>query len=48
MTRIIQGNLNASELKFAIIAGRFNDFISERLLEGAIDTLIRSGARGRI
>ena len=45
MIRIIQGNLNASELKFAIIAGRFNDFISERLLEGAIDTLIRSGAR---
>lgn len=44
MPRIIEGNLSAKGLKAAIVVGRFNDFISERLLEGALDTLLRSGA----
>lgn len=44
MPRIIEGNLSAKGLKVAIVVGRFNDFISERLLEGALDTLLRSGA----
>lgn len=44
MPKIIEGNLTAKGLKVAIVVGRFNDFISERLLEGAVDTLIRSGA----
>ncbi len=44
MPRIIEGNLSAKGLKAALVVSRFNDFISERLLNGAMDTLLRSGA----
>ena len=44
MPRIIEGNLSAKGLKAVIVVSRFNDFISGRLLEGALDTLLRSGA----
>ncbi len=44
MPRIIEGNLSAKGLKVGIVVSRFNDFIGERLLDGAIDTLVRSGA----
>ncbi len=44
MPRTIEGNLSSKGLKFAIVVSRFNDFISARLLEGAVDTLIRSGS----
>ena len=44
MGRTIEGNLDARGLKFAIIAARFNSFIVERLLEGALDALRRTGA----
>lgn len=44
MANMIEGNLKADGKRFAIIVARFNSFISEKLLEGAIDTLIRSGA----
>ncbi|MBI5234986.1 MAG: 6,7-dimethyl-8-ribityllumazine synthase [Deltaproteobacteria bacterium] len=44
MPRIIEGNLTAKGLRFALVVSRFNDFISARLLEGALDTLNRSGA----
>jgi 6,7-dimethyl-8-ribityllumazine synthase len=40
----MEGNLDARGLKFAIIAARFNSFIVERLLEGALDALRRTGA----
>jgi len=36
--------LNADGLRFGIVVGRFNSFIGERLLEGAVDTLVRHGA----
>lgn len=39
----IQGSLIATGLKFAIVVARFNSFITDRLLEAAIDTLTRSG-----
>ena len=42
--KIYEGNLQAKGKKFGIIVARFNSFISERLLEGALDTLNRSGA----
>ncbi len=45
MPPVIEGNLNASGLKFAIIVARFNSFITEPLLSGAFDTLTRSGAK---
>ena len=44
MPKFIDGKLNAEGLKFGIIVGRFNSFIGERLLEGALDALIRHGA----
>jgi len=44
MANFLEGNLRADGKKFGIIVARFNSFISERLLEGAIDTLERSGA----
>ncbi len=39
-----EGKLISSGLKYAIIVGRFNEFIGGKLLEGAIDTLKRHGA----
>src|SRR5690242_4928320 len=42
--RIYEGNLLAQDLRFGIIVSRFNDFICERLLGGAMDALKRSGA----
>ncbi|MDH4226198.1 MAG: 6,7-dimethyl-8-ribityllumazine synthase [Deltaproteobacteria bacterium] len=44
MSKVFEGALSAAGLKFVILAGRFNDFITERLLSGALDTLKRSGA----
>ena len=44
MPKIIEGNLLAQGKRFALIVGRFNDFISEKLVSGALDALIRSGA----
>jgi 6,7-dimethyl-8-ribityllumazine synthase len=43
MPSIIEGDLSAKGLRFAIIVGRFNSFVSERLLAGALDALKRSG-----
>ena len=40
----IDGDLSARGTRFGIIVARFNSFISERLLEGALDTLMRHGA----
>jgi 6,7-dimethyl-8-ribityllumazine synthase len=42
--RLIEGQLNASGLKFAIVVSRFNSFVTERLLSGALDALSRQGA----
>jgi 6,7-dimethyl-8-ribityllumazine synthase len=44
MANIIEGRLNAEGKQFAIVASRFNDFITEKLTGGAIDGLTRSGA----
>jgi len=44
MPKVIEGQLTAAGLKFAIVVGRFNSFISERLLSGALDALARTGA----
>jgi 6,7-dimethyl-8-ribityllumazine synthase len=42
--RVIEGKLLAAGLRFGIVVSRFNDFIGERLLGGALDALRRSGA----
>jgi len=44
MPRIVEGKISAGDFRFAIIVSRFNDFISSRLVEGAMDALIRHGA----
>jgi len=43
----IEGNLNATGKRFAIVVSRFNSFITERLLAGALDGLVRCGVAGR-
>ncbi len=45
MPRVIEGKLNAEGLKFGIVVSRFNDFVCERLLAGALDVLVRNGAK---
>jgi 6,7-dimethyl-8-ribityllumazine synthase len=44
MPKIIEGKLTAKGLKFGIVVSRFNDFICNHLLSGAIDVLVRNGA----
>jgi len=41
---IHEGHLNGQGFRFAIVASRWNDFISSRLVEGALDALERLGA----
>lgn len=43
MAKFYDGNLQAKGKKFGIVLSRFNAFIAERLLDGALDTLVRSG-----
>ena len=47
MTKTIEGNLIAKGKKFAIIASRFNDFITKELISGCVDTLVRHGAEDK-
>lgn len=42
--KTIEGQLSAQGLRFAIVVSRFNSFITDRLLGGALDGLARSGA----
>jgi 6,7-dimethyl-8-ribityllumazine synthase len=44
MPKVIEGRLLAEKKRFAIIVSRFNDFITEKLVSGALDALTRSGA----
>ena len=41
----VEGELNARGMRFAVVVSRWNSFITERLLQGALDALHRSGAR---
>jgi 6,7-dimethyl-8-ribityllumazine synthase len=45
MANSIEGNLSGDGLKFGIIVTRFNDFLTSRLLEGAMDCLTRHGVK---
>jgi len=44
MPRVFEGQLSAAGLRFAIVVSRFNSFITDRLLAGAMDALTRTGA----
>jgi 6,7-dimethyl-8-ribityllumazine synthase len=43
MPKILEGKISAEGFRFAIIVSRFNDFISSKLVEGALDALRRHG-----
>ena len=42
--RVIEGDLQVRDLRFAVLASRFNEFVVEPLIRGALDTLRRLGA----
>ena len=44
MPKIIQGQLDAKGMRVALVAARFNEFIVSKLIEGAVDALVRHGA----
>lgn len=44
MTQYIEGNLSAERFTFAIVVSRYNEFVTRRLVEGALDCLRRHGA----
>ncbi len=44
MSRTIEGNLDSKGMKFAIVVSRFNSFVTDKLLEGALGALRRTGA----
>ncbi len=46
MTKHIEGNLVATGLKFGVVVARFNDLITTRLLDGALDAIKRHGGNG--
>jgi len=43
-SKVIEGELSARDLRFAVVAARFNDFVVEPLIRGAVDALKRHGA----
>lgn len=43
--KVYEGNLTVKKAKFGIVAGRFNEFITNKLVGGAIDALKRHGAK---
>jgi 6,7-dimethyl-8-ribityllumazine synthase len=43
-TKVIEGQLSAAGLRVAIVAGRFNSFVVDPLVAGAVDALVRVGA----
>src|SRR5690625_4802125 len=43
MGKTCQGHVVGTDLKIGIVVGRFNDFITQKLLDGAVDTLKRHG-----
>ncbi len=44
MPKNLEGNIIAKDKRFAIVVSRFNDFITDRLVSGAVDALLRCGA----
>jgi 6,7-dimethyl-8-ribityllumazine synthase len=45
MPQTLEGSLDATGARFGLVVSRFNDLLTGRLLEGAVDCLIRHGAR---
>ncbi len=45
MPNIVEGDLNGAGMKFGIVVSRFNDFVTGRLVDGAVDALVRNGVQ---
>jgi len=45
MVKLFEGRISAEGFRFGVVVSRFNDFISSKLVEGALDALKRHGAR---
>ncbi|MGI6037896.1 MAG: 6,7-dimethyl-8-ribityllumazine synthase [Limnochordia bacterium] len=45
MYQVYEGQLNAEGKRFGLVVGRFNDFITNRLLGGCIDAIVRHGGK---
>ncbi len=45
MSNTYEGQISAAGKKFCLVVSRFNDFISDRLVGGAVDALVRSGGK---
>ncbi|MCF8720317.1 6,7-dimethyl-8-ribityllumazine synthase [Nitrospina gracilis] len=45
MPNVLEGNLNGAGHKYGIVVSRFNDFITGRLMDGAVDGLVRHGVQ---
>lgn len=45
MTKVIQGDLICKGKTFGIVASRFNELVTSKLIDGAVDTLVRHGAK---
>lgn len=45
MPKVFEGKISAEGKKFGLIVSRFNDFVTDKLLAGALDALTRHGAR---
>ena len=44
MSKVLEGKIDAKGLKFGLVVSRFNNFINDHLLDGALDALTRNGA----
>jgi 6,7-dimethyl-8-ribityllumazine synthase len=44
MVKVLEGNLSAAGMKFGLVVSRFNEFITGKLVDGAVDCLKRHGA----
>ncbi len=47
LSNVIEGSLQANDLKFAIVCARFNDFFVSKLLDGAVDCISRHGGQSK-
>ncbi|RKY42648.1 MAG: 6,7-dimethyl-8-ribityllumazine synthase [Candidatus Makaraimicrobium thalassicum] len=44
-SKIVKGSMMAKNKRFGIVVSRFNEFVSSKLLEGALDTLLKHGVK---
>lgn len=45
ISKVFEGNFDAKGMKFAVVCGRFNEFFVSKLLDGAVDAIVRHGGK---